>query len=346
MGIVIYYCRVNDLIIFPDKGNYTFFFYNDEPNGGNSNILNQSVSDSLLIMKYQLGDKFQSPYVGLSITPVDETAIDARRFNELTLTIKGQNTDRIGISLYTTPTGFHKKQTLEETLFHSFLNISNELKTYSINIKHLKHPDWWEDYNQLPENDKGTLDLSKILHINIGSAYSSNTEKDKTLEITYIAFTRDNTKLFVIAGLIYLGFLILIFTIVYFYLSGKNRNSKIVVEYKPVDKITEVPKEEECIKYINSNYSISDLTLEKISEETGISQRNITKVIKERYDCNFKTYLNRIRINESKRFLIQSDLNIGEIAFKIGFNSQSHFNRVFKNEIQVSPSEYREAHKY
>jgi AraC-like DNA-binding protein len=34
---------------------------------------------------------------------------------------------------------------------------------------------------------------------------------------------------------------------------------------------------------------------------------------------------------------------MGEIAFKVGFNNQSHFNRVFKSMVGINPSEFREA---
>ena len=66
------------------------------------------------------------------------------------------------------------------------------------------------------------------------------------------------------------------------------------------------------------------------------------KRIQKSFECNFKTYVNRLRINESKRLLAETELNMGEIAFKVGFSNQTHFNRVFKNFENISPSDYRE----
>lgn len=83
------------------------------------------------------------------------------------------------------------------------------------------------------------------------------------------------------------------------------------------------------------------LTLELISKETTVTPRRIAHTIYEKYKCNYKTYINRIRINESKRFLTQTDLTIGEVAYKVGFNTQSHFNRVFKSETGLIPTDYR-----
>ena len=99
------------------------------------------------------------------------------------------------------------------------------------------------------------------------------------------------------------------------------------------------------IDFINNNFQNSELTLDLVSSETGVSQRRITNEIQNQFGCNFKTYINRLRINESKRLLINKELNIGEIAFKVGFNNQSHFNRVFKSEVQISPTEYLDKNK-
>jgi AraC-like DNA-binding protein len=344
VGVVVYFASIKDLIIFPSQEEYKFEFYTDEPNGGNSEVLEHFVSDSVLRFKYQLKDKFHSPYVGLGITSLNNKFINAEKYNQIVLSILGHNTDRIGFALYTPLLEFLKQDYQDETCYHSYLNITREAKTYRIPTAKLYPPEWWQDIHHLSANEKVPLDLSKILHITIGSAYSPNIEKEKMLEIYYIAFSRDNHKLLLITGLIFIGFIILNIAIGYFFSFKKNKSSKIIIAYKSLDIIEDASNEEKCIEFINSNYNISNLTLKRISEETAITQRRITKIIKDRFNCNFKTYLNQIRINESKRFLTQSNLNIGEIAYKVGFNSQSHFNRVFKSEIQISPTDYRGTH--
>lgn len=56
---------------------------------------------------------------------------------------------------------------------------------------------------------------------------------------------------------------------------------------------------------------------------------------------NFKTYSNTIRLTEEKRLLQETDLPISDIAYITGYNHISHFNRVFKKELEVSPRECR-----
>lgn len=343
--ILVYFASIKEKVIFSNAECYQCNYYTDEPNGGNSQVLEHAVSDSVIKFKFQLKDKFHSPYVGLSITPLKKKFINAEKYNQISISILGQNIDRIGISLFTPPLNSGENSYQDETLYHSYLNITSQQKLYNLPVLQFQHPEWWEDLHHIPETSKNKPDLDKILHLNIGSAFSPDNDKEKTLEIYSIAFTRNNQKLFLTIGFIYFGFVFLNFGILCLIASRKNKSSEIIVSYKSLEITDEFSGEEKCIEYINSNYNISTLTLKNISEETAIAQRRITKIIHDRFNCNFKTYLNRIRINESKRLLTQSSLNIGEIAYKVGFNSQSHFNRVFKSEIQISPSEYRESHK-
>ena len=52
-----------------------------------------------------------------------------------------------------------------------------------------------------------------------------------------------------------------------------------------------------------------------------------------------KTYINNIRIEEAQRLLANTKLNISEIAYTVGFNSPSTFNKVFKKTTGMTPSE-------
>jgi AraC-like DNA-binding protein len=57
---------------------------------------------------------------------------------------------------------------------------------------------------------------------------------------------------------------------------------------------------------------------------------------------NFTEYLSRIRIERAKNLLLNPNLRVSEIAFEVGFQSLTHFNRVFKNTVGQSPTRYRE----
>jgi AraC-like DNA-binding protein len=56
---------------------------------------------------------------------------------------------------------------------------------------------------------------------------------------------------------------------------------------------------------------------------------------------NFTEYLSRVRIEKAKNLLLNPNLRISEIAFEVGFQSLTHFNRVFKKIVGQSPTDYR-----
>jgi AraC-like DNA-binding protein len=56
---------------------------------------------------------------------------------------------------------------------------------------------------------------------------------------------------------------------------------------------------------------------------------------------NFTDYVSRVRVEKAKNLLLNRNLRISEIAYEIGFQSLTHFNRVFKRIMGESPTEYR-----
>ncbi len=84
-----------------------------------------------------------------------------------------------------------------------------------------------------------------------------------------------------------------------------------------------------------------DLTLTKVSKAVNISEFYFCKMFKKFTGLNFTEYLCRIRIERAKQLLLNPNLRISEIAFEVGFQSLTHFNRVFKRIAGLSPSEYR-----
>lgn len=96
----------------------------------------------------------------------------------------------------------------------------------------------------------------------------------------------------------------------------------------------------EILGYINNNY-FENLTLESISARYYLSTFYFSRTFKEATGFHFVEYLNNVRIKESKKLLLNTGLSINEIATAVGFNSTTHFGRVFKQITGCSPSAYK-----
>ena len=343
--VISYFASIKDLEIFPKSENFTYDYYTDVEIGGSSQVINHIVSDSLLTLDFKLEEGFESPYAGIIITSSKEKYIDAEKYNEIQLNIVGKNIDRVGVAFYTPPLSYVKYNNQDETLYHSYLNISSTQQTYSIPYTDFEHPEWWEDRHHIPEGLEEAPSFNNIIHLNINTAFTPSIDKVKAIEIRSITFTRNNQALYLKLVTVYLIGVVLLFGIL---LWSNIKNGKIdlssAIPYKPIELDEEVNVEEKCIEFINQNFQNSELSLDLVAKETGIAQRRITNYINGKYNCTFKTYINKIRIAEAKRLLNESKLNIGEIAYKVGFNNQSHFNRVFKSEMEINPTEYRINH--
>ena len=79
-----------------------------------------------------------------------------------------------------------------------------------------------------------------------------------------------------------------------------------------------------------------------VAKAANTSTFYFCKMFKKAVGINFTDYLSRVRIEKAKNLLLNPNLRISEIAFEVGFQSLTHFNRVFKKIVGQSPTEYRE----
>lgn len=88
-------------------------------------------------------------------------------------------------------------------------------------------------------------------------------------------------------------------------------------------------------------YLDPNLTLELFSKRAHIQARKISNVINTTYNKNFHQFINEYRIASAIQIMdSEKEINIENLYTKVGFNSRSTFNRVFKEITGKSPSEY------
>lgn len=85
----------------------------------------------------------------------------------------------------------------------------------------------------------------------------------------------------------------------------------------------------------------ADVSLSDIAAEVGLSITYLSHLFHQETGITFTRYLQMLRIEEAKRLLTDSNLTITSICFSCGFNSLTHFNRVFRAGTGASPRQYR-----
>lgn len=97
---------------------------------------------------------------------------------------------------------------------------------------------------------------------------------------------------------------------------------------------------EDICSYIMQNYS-KDISLKEMADRTGYSIYYFSRMFHEYTSMTFKEYIFSKRIQHSIYLLTSSDVPITEVSYRVGFQSISCFNKVFKAQMHCTPNEYR-----
>lgn len=92
-------------------------------------------------------------------------------------------------------------------------------------------------------------------------------------------------------------------------------------------------------------HKTDNISLSEISSYFHFSPCHISRLIRKKTGLTFPQYLNKIKLDEAKELLRNSDLDINIIANSVGYNEVPHFNRIFKKTFGLSPSKYRNLFK-
>jgi AraC-like DNA-binding protein len=93
-------------------------------------------------------------------------------------------------------------------------------------------------------------------------------------------------------------------------------------------------------KYINDNYK-NQLRLEDAASIINMSTPAFSRFFKKYTGKTFVNYVNSLRIGWACKLLIESDMNVTEISYEVGFNNLSNFNRRFFERHKINPRDYR-----
>lgn len=95
-----------------------------------------------------------------------------------------------------------------------------------------------------------------------------------------------------------------------------------------------------AVAYIHEHY-MEPIVRKEIAGYVNLSPRHLDRCFSEELDITPIAYLNRFRLQQARRLLEDTELNISEVAAAVGFSDSSYFCRVFRRDMEMSPSDYR-----
>jgi AraC-like DNA-binding protein len=96
-------------------------------------------------------------------------------------------------------------------------------------------------------------------------------------------------------------------------------------------------------EYIAAHLGDPDLGLQHLATQLGASSSHLSRLFTRIHGLGLTRYIQRQRVAEARRLLLDCRMSITELAFHLGFGSLQHFGRVFKAHTGLTPTRYRDA---
>lgn len=310
---------------------------------GNSRVLSFVETDSLLFA-YHLGDSREWPYAGVGIRLGEKgECLSLQEEDSLFFDIRAEHSYGVEMQWVTRPPS---PQENEEIVSVQSVAVSKNWRKLGIAIKHFTVPQWWrKKYADKIDDIRVHLDRSCSFEYVIGKAFlQPGTTDSLWVKNVYINRHVESAYMLVLGW-----FFITASLLLSFYLAYRLYQKKLTREKKKDDLVEKRTKLESAddevwnniIAWFGENYNNANLSMEDSAKETGVGVRRMQQLFKKNLGTTPKSWLQELRLKEAAKLLLESNDRVSDIAYNVGFNTPSHFNRAFKSKEGCSPSEYR-----
>jgi AraC-like DNA-binding protein len=295
----------------------------------------QPIGETVLGYTYTLHEGYQYPYVGLNFVLKSDSLPNLSGYDYLSLTIKARHGSRLPIVLglqdeFAKPNGVR--------FMEYILTVGPDWTTTKVPLSQFRSPEWWLKMNLKKEADLPPPVFDNIRFLNVQSCQILGTGKEDTIEIKSIGLNVCTTS-YLIWGF---GLSVFYWAVIVVVLYRKKAITQVVFSYTKTEAGNRAGKEEKLIfDFITNNYGQANLSIADIQLATGVSENKVSYAIKHKTGLTFKQFLNKLRLTEGKRLLAETDLQVSEIAYKVGYSNVTHFNRIFKEVEACTPNDFR-----
>lgn len=328
--------------------------YSDAAEGGASSIeiIDDDYSYSLNML---LRNKGESIFAMGEMEFVNAegalTTIDLRQFNTLSFMAKCTPENTLTFSLFTVDENASKfDDARSDRISTRYFHCNSEWQQFDIDITRLDTPEWWYKwYNQELSNQE--YSLSKVIKIAFGSSIQSPKNVQSNISIRSLSFLgNDWFYLYLYASLCGAAWIVLFVWLFRQHASHlmadireKMQKDRPLIAYKQLSIESHKDKDKTTIlRLMATEYANPEVNLDYIVQTSGINRNKINEILKDELGYTFSAYLNKLRLHEAARLLSEnSDSNVSEIAYTVGYKNVPYFNKLFKSEYGCSPKLFK-----
>lgn len=218
-----------------------------------------------------------------------------------------------------------------------------------LDLRSLETPEWWRRLHGVDLSHR-TYSLDKVLSIAIISTERSPHFTLFNVKVTDITLRGRNWHYLYFTGAVNL----LLWTAFLFWclrLRSQNliaeikmriQQDRLLIAYQQLPKEAAQDKDRNAVMhYIATEYSNPNFSVEMVVAAVDTNRSRINEILKSETGLTFSAYLNKLRLTEAARLLLEKDASVAEIAYLVGYNNASYFNTLFKKEYGYTPKSFK-----
>jgi len=234
-----------------------------------------------------------------------------------------------------------------------FFSCTDSVTEVAIPFDKLTTPNWWLYLHNLELTDRGY----SLKHV-YGFAIANSARSQRTAPVKVQIKSADLVGQSFIP--LYLSLLVAVVIWGLFARWGLKTYRALLIElvkdsvdrarpiaaYKKLSLSTHKDKEKDRIlKYMATEYANTELKIEQAVTDLGVSRAKINEALKSELGLTFTAYLNKLRMSEAARLLLLAEANVSDIAYSLGYNNVTYFNKLFKKEYGCPPTAFKQLYQ-
>lgn len=121
------------------------------------------------------------------------------------------------------------------------------------------------------------------------------------------------------------------------------REAVLDVSARMAEQKEKIEPHDGIVDYVNAHFADVGMSLGLLSKEFDLSEAYISRIIKRCTGMNYTDYLEKLRMKKAEELLFTTQLSVGDISARLGYDNQNTFFKAFKRFYQISPGAYRES---
>lgn len=324
-----------------------------EPNGETRLTLKSEIGT--VEYDFFLDSETPFPYTHYSIYFVDPiqsfVQADLRRFAEISFKIQCDPKNVLMLVLFS----FDDKVTnlnnmATRRVSSTAFSCDKSWSEITINLADLDTPHWWLGRYGYEFSDTG-YQLNKTMGFAWVNSLQSPLNTPSHVKLTDVKLLGTDHRFIYAAGVLSLVLWVVFFVwllrryvaFLTIDIREKVKQDQPLMAYKKLSIEPQKDKEKSAVlRFMATEYANPELSLEIAAAALGVNRTKINDILKEELGLTFSTYLNKLRLTEAARLLSENeDANVSEIAYSVGYNNASYFNKLFKTEYGCVPKTFK-----